>query len=202
MDGIVYLRPLYSMTIDIALLLELLAAAIALAGVLLTSLKRLAGWTLGVIGSCFYGWIFFDASLYAEALLQGFYALMGIYGWMKWNRERSEDLRKARHIGKAKAFQTLVWIVALTIPIGFFLDQYSDSPAPWIDAGLAAAGLLITLLMAERFVENWIAWVVVDLISAALYYDRNLMITAGLYVLFSLFAGYGYVRWRKELLQP
>jgi nicotinamide mononucleotide transporter len=70
---------------------------------------------------------------------------------------------------------------------------------PYLDASLAAAGLVITLLMAKRFVENWLAWIVVDLASAALYFDRGLHITAVVYLFFTATAVYGFFHWKREL---
>jgi nicotinamide mononucleotide transporter len=53
--------------------------------------------------------------------------------------------------------------------------------------------------MAKRFVENWLAWIVVDLVSAALYFDRGLHITAVVYLFFTAMAMYGFFHWKREL---
>lgn len=184
---------------DLLFYTEMLAAAVALIGVWLTSRKHLHGWTLGFIGSVIYTAIFFVSGLYAESVLQIFYAFMGIYGWLKWKNETTETEISVKHIPLKTIVSSAFITVALSFVAGGFLDRFSDSTVPYLDASLAAAGLVITLLMAQRFVENWLAWIVVDLVSASLYFYRELHITAVVYLFFTAMAVYGYLHWKREL---
>ena len=178
---------------------EMLAAAVALIGVWLTSRKQLHGWTLGFIGSIIYTAIFFVSGLYAESVLQIFYAFMGVYGWLKWKNETSPDETSVKRMPLRTFLISALTTSALSLLAGAFLDRFSDSTVPYLDASLAAAGLVITLLMAQRFVENWLAWIVVDLVSATLYFYRELHITAVVYLFFTAMAVYGYFHWKREL---
>ena len=184
---------------DLLFYTEMLAAAVALIGVWLTSRKQLHGWTLGFAGSIIYTAIFFVSGLYAESVLQIFYAFMGVYGWLKWKNETTESQTAVKHIPLKTIVSSAFITVTLSIVAGAFLNRFSDSTVPYLDASLAAAGLVITLLMAKRFVENWLAWIVVDLVSAALYFYRELHITAVVYLFFTTMAVYGYFHWKREL---
>jgi nicotinamide mononucleotide transporter len=184
---------------DLLFYIEMLAASVSLLGVWLTSRKKLHGWTLGFIGSVMYTAIFFVSGLYAESTLQIFYAFMGVYGWLKWKNETTESQTAVKRIPLKTILSSVLITAALSFVAGAFLDRFSDSIVPYLDASLAAAGLVITLLMAKRFVENWLAWIVVDLVSAALYFDRELHITAVVYLFFTAMAIYGFFHWKREL---
>ena len=124
---------------------------------------------------------------------------MGVYGWLKWKNETSPDETSVKRMPLRTFLISALTTSALSLLAGAFLDRFSDSTVPYLDASLAAAGLIITLLMAQRFVVNWLAWIVVDLVSAALYFYRELHITAVVYLFFTAMAVYGYFHWKREL---
>jgi nicotinamide mononucleotide transporter len=79
------------------------------------------------------------------------------------------------------------------------LSHYSDSDVPWIDAFLASAGLTVTVWMMQRYIENWLFWIGIDIASAVLYFSRDMPIAALVYLIFTVLAGYGYLQWKNDL---
>jgi nicotinamide mononucleotide transporter len=180
--------------------IEIIAAITALAGVLLTAFGKTMGWPLGIIGALFYVFIFFGTQLYAEAVLQAFYVIMGFYGWLQWKKTTSKpgNLQVVSQTAKFIYISGLI-IVAGALILGYLLDFYSDTNVPYLDATLGISGLVITWQMAKKQLECWIWWIVVDVLSSGVFYYKELYATALLYLVFAGLAGFGYISWKKQL---
>jgi len=176
---------------------EALAAIIGLLGVWFTIKQRPLGWFFGTLGSALYVLIFFNARFYAESILQLFYVFMGVYGWLRWRG----DEQKPFHILRMNAPIWLLFLFALTAltwGVGALLDHFSNTDVPYMDAFLASGGLLITLLMARKYLENWVLWIIFDALSAGWYWHRELHFTALLYFAFAALALQGNFQWFKQ----
>ena len=80
---------------------------------------------------------------------------------------------------------------------GSLMRAYTDASYPIWDASVAAFSVAAQLLMSRRYVENWILWILVDLLSIGLYAAKELWLTAGLYTIFLALAVYGFVQWLR-----
>jgi len=179
--------------------LELVASLIALAGVYFTVREKVVGWPLGIIGAALYVILFYQSLLYAESLLQALYVIVGIYGWIKWSAHRETgEILISRMPFKTKSISVIVWL-CFSIASGFILDRFSPTDVPYPDAALAVAGVIITWQMANKYIENWLNWIVADLLSAALFFYKHLYFASGLYVILAALAVYGYLKWKKDL---
>lgn len=179
--------------------LEIAASASALVGVYLTSRKYNAGWLIGALGSVLYAILFFQGKLYAESVLQVIYAALGIRGWMLWKKDSINSSNPIKFLNKKSFLLGCLAIVVMTLVIGGLLSKYSDSDVPWLDAFLAASGLTVTVWMMQRFLENWLFWVGIDITSSALYFSRDMPIAALVYLVFTALAVYGYLQWKNDL---
>ena len=179
--------------------LEILASITALAGVYITSHKLSVGWMLGALGAVLYALLFFQGKLYAESVLQLIYAALGIRGWMLWKKDSLRSTDAIKHLNSKSLLLGCLAAALLTLMIGLVLSNYSDSDVPWIDAVLAASGLTVTVWMMQRYLENWLFWMGIDIASAVLYFSRNMPIAALVYLIFTALAVYGYWQWKNEL---
>jgi nicotinamide mononucleotide transporter len=66
---------------------------------------------------------------------------------------------------------------------------------PYADAGIAGASVAAQILLAYRRIENWVIWIGIDLAAIALYIDRGLYPTAGLYGGFLVLSLIGLREW-------
>jgi len=178
---------------------EALAVAFGVAYLWLAILQRRACWIAGGISSLLFIWVFLDATLYLQTVLQGFYVVMAVYGWWQW-----------RDTGGEQALQVTLWplirhalavcgVLLLSWPVAHLMSQWSDSAAPWLDAVTTLGSLLATWLTATKRLESWLWWIVVDLVVAAMVVNQALWLTAGLYFCYSLLAAAGYRSWRQSL---
>lgn len=178
---------------------EWIAAAIAFLGVFLSTKGYIASWPLGIGGAMLYTWIFLDNEFPAEALLQFLYVLMGIYGWWQWLRMGSRP--GERKISRIKIRTLLIslasWLIIAALS-GRAIELSGLGKLPYLDATLAAGGLISTVLLAKKYLENWIFWIFIDLATAALLYSRNMYASALLYIAFTALAVKGYFEWKKQ----
>lgn len=179
--------------------LELLAVIVNVFGVWLTARRIRWCWPVGVVAVLLYAWIFYDAKLYSDTLLQGAFALMQGYGWWQWRRGAQEQ-------GKVR-IATLSWREAGLgiaagllggVVLGAAMAHFTDAALPWLDAQLASFSLVASVWAARRFVASWALWIILDLIYVGMYLAKDLQLTAALYTGFVVLAIYGWRAWRRE----
>lgn len=176
--------------------IEALAVALGLANVALIVRRSVWNFPFGVAMVTLYGWIFFEARLYGEAGLQVFFFVVQFYGWWKWTRAIGRDGDLAVFWSKPAALLAgLAVTVVLAVAMGTALDRWTDAAAPYPDAAVAAASVVAQVLLSVRRIENWVYWIVVDVLSVGLFIYRELYLTAGLYAVFLVLASMGLVAW-------
>lgn len=180
-------------------ILEIIASAIGVWAVWLTVQQNRWCWPLGLVMVLMYGWIFYDGKLYSNMLLQGVYAALQLYGWWQWTRGGSSHsgVQVSRLSSTGLLFSLgLGGIGALAL--GYLMATYTDAAAPWQDAALSAFSLVAQVWMAQKRVECWPLWIILDLLFVALFLQQGLYLTAGLYALFTLLAVNGWLTWRRD----
>ncbi len=178
------------------MLLETVAVALALAYVVLAIKERRSCWLAAAASAALYIWIFSQANLYMEAALQVFYIGMAAYGWRQW---QSDDHASALSIQRwsMQRHVLLIAIIGLGAGIcGFLLSRYTEAAMPYLDSGTTIAALVTTWLVANKVLENWLYWIVIDAASVYLYGSRTLDLTAALYAGYVVLALAGYWQWR------
>jgi nicotinamide mononucleotide transporter len=81
-----------------------------------------------------------------------------------------------------------------------FLQEFTLASYPWLDSALTCSSLIAQWMIAKKYIENWIVWIVADIIYIPLYCVKNLPLTAFLYFIFLLLAFNGYREWKKKLM--
>ncbi len=172
-----------------------------LAGVLLTMRQNIWCFPIGIINVILYAWLFFSPGirLYADALLQCIYVVLLIYGWMQWkeNKKIFENSYPVKIDSKILSKLFLI-NVAATILLAAFLQKFTDASYPWMDSALTCLSLSAQWMIAKKYIENWIVWIIVDLAYLPLYLSKHLPLTTVLYFLFLLMAFKGYKEWKQK----
>ena len=144
--------------------------------------------------------LFYEAKLYADALLQIGFAVLGIVGWWQWTRAAASDARRDVPVTRTTWPEVAVSLAISGVVIWLgsqALRTWTDSPAPIADTTLLVLSVLATWWQVLRRLECWVMWIVVDLISIPLYWQRSLPLTAMLYVVFLLICIAGFIEWRR-----
>jgi nicotinamide mononucleotide transporter len=99
---------------------------------------------------------------------------------------------------KARVVIGIVILVSAVF-VGYIMSSFTDAAVPYVDALTTTMSIAASILLLKKVWENWIIWIVMDLIAIPLYYSRELYVISGLYVIFLGLATYGAFTWYKEL---
>lgn len=151
---------------------------------------------IGLVNVATFSVIFFHARLYADAALQIVYFALGVAGWYLWLH--GGEHRKALSIQRASGREqwlSLAFVAACTLLLWRLLREVGGS-ASFFDALTTSGSLASQWLLNKKRVENWLGWILVDVLYVPLYLSRGLHLTALLYAVFLAMATTGYLRWR------
>ncbi len=179
--------------------LELTACITAAFSVWLAARNNIHTWWTGIIGCILYGWVFWNAQLYADVTLQVFFVATSILGWLKW---RSVDHGIVLPISRTPFLVAARWAgVAVVVALAYaaILHVFTDAWSPWLDSVILTFSVLAQFLLVGRRMESWYAWLVVNSIAVPLYAMRGLYLTSGLYAILWCSAWYGLLLWRRRL---
>lgn len=204
MDSLLHaLRPLFAPAFTLwgapATWLELIAVVLALVMVALNMRVNPLAWPLAIASSLLYSLLFWDSRLYGEAGLQIFFVAVALWGWWQWLRGTMDDgsALRVRALPRREALGCLL-VLALAWPaLALFLDHRTDSDVPWFDAFPTAASLVGQWLLGRKYIENWLMWLVVNVVSVALFAFKGLWLTVLLYAVFVVLSVAGWRAWQR-----
>jgi nicotinamide mononucleotide transporter len=180
--------------------LELLASALGVIAVWLTVKQNVWCWPIGLVMVLLYSWIFFDVKLYSDMLLQVIYAVLQIYGWVLWSRRQQTSARTVSVLTLQGMLPGLAAGAVASIVLGAAMAYFTDAAQPWLDAALTGFSLVAQVWMAQKRLQCWPLWILLDVIFVGLFLYKVLYLTAALYGLFTLLAVLGWREWRRALV--
>lgn len=176
--------------------LEALAVFFGLASVYYSMRENILVFPTGIISTLIYVWICFQVRLYADMSINGYYFVMSVFGWYVWTHPRpgkaSVPITWLDHRGILRALLLLLISYGL---LYYVLRTYTDSDVPYWDSFTTASAFVGMWLMAKKKVENWIAWIITDLVSVPLYLYKGLLLTSFQFLVFTILAAMGLVAW-------
>jgi nicotinamide mononucleotide transporter len=166
----------------------------------LAAREHIWNWPIGIANNLFYFVVFWRSKLYADACLQIVYLLISIYGWYKWAHRAADnhELPVSRVAFRDVVLLGVVTTIAALVLHGL-LGRYTDSTVPWGDGITTAMSLTAQYMLSRKLLENWLLWILADVIYVALYAYKHLYLTSFLYAIFIAMCVSGFVRWRKSL---
>jgi nicotinamide mononucleotide transporter len=175
--------------------------------VLLTAKKRISNYIIGFVNVIFYAWAAYSWKLYGDFMLNVFYFLpMQFVGWHYWVKPESKINKDVVYGKKMTASSLLTMLFSTATAVIFyamFLD-YLDGNTPVLDSMSTVFSIVAMILMAKRYFEQWVLWVIVDVVSTIMWLNVCLneggMMNLGLAIMWMLWtvnAIYGWLKWRK-----
>lgn len=159
-------------------------------------------WIVGAIMPVVHGVLYLNSGIYADAAMQLYYVVAGVYGLCVWLRgtKRAERVVPIQHTPSKWIFPLVTVYVVLHVAMYYVLSEFTDSRVPFFDSMSTALSIVAMWMLSRKLVEQWLVWLVVDMISVGLYLYKGIPITAMLYTLYCALAVAGYMRWRKQVL--
>ena len=186
--------------LDIAL--EITGVIFGLVSVVCAKKNNLLVYPTGMVSTAIFVYLLFKWSLLGDMLINAYYFIVSIYGWYYWSQKKEDIYIHQVDFINAKEFQISVVLFFFSLFFIFSVYQVFNRWNDWtayIDTLTTAIFFVGMWLMARRKVENWIFWIVGDLISIPLYFYKGLTITSLQYLIFTVIAIYGYRAWKKIL---
>ncbi len=181
--------------------LELVAVVLALVMVGCNIREIHWGWPLAILSSLLYGELFWRNRLYGDAALQGVFVVVAFWGWWQWLRGHRADGRvlHVQRLTRTGAIRTIAACAVLWPATGLILQKFTNTDVPWWDAFPTAVSLVGQFLLGRKYIENWLAWVAVNVVSVGLFAYKGLWLTAVLYTLFIGLSVAGWHAWRGRM---
>ncbi len=155
-------------------------------------------WIWGIISCALLAWVsFVEYKLYADSFLQFLYVLVGFFGLYQWKFGRVSTRRSIRSLPLRQHLQILALGLITAAISGHLLRRYTDAFAGFADSMTTIFGILATILLVYKVRENWLYWIVIDILMAVLYFLRGGCLASALYLIFFLTAIYGWYRWTR-----
>ncbi|MGI6074035.1 MAG: nicotinamide riboside transporter PnuC [Fermentimonas sp.] len=159
-------------------------------------------WPVGVVMPVIYVWIFYQSRFYADMAINVYYFFASIYGWIMWNKhsQDAEDTLAISHTPKKYIAPITLIGVALFALIAFILINYTNSTVPYGDSFTTALSIIGMWLLAQKYIEQWWFWLIVNVVSCGLYAWKGLTTTALLFAVYSIISLLGYFKWKRLML--
>lgn len=179
--------------------LEGIAVFFGIASVFYSMKENTLVYPTGIISTLIYVWICLQVGLYADMGINAYYFGMSIYGWYIWSRPTvgGEVLPVTWMVGK-EIIEAILLFFGSYATLVFVLISFTDSDVPYFDSFTTASAFVGMYLMAKKKVENWIAWIITDLVSVPLYFYKGLILTSFQFLFFTVLAIMGLVAWTKS----
>jgi len=158
-------------------------------------------WPVGVLMPIIYVYIFFQSKFYADMGVNIYYFFASIYGWIHWNKhkKRGERALPITHTPKKYIIRLTVIGFILFVLISFILIRFTDSTVPFGDSFTTVLSMIGMWLLAQKYIEQWWFWFIVNIVSFGLYIWKGLYPTSMLFAIYSVISVFGYFKWKKMM---
>ena len=184
------------------IVLEITAVIFGFASVWYSKQNNILVFPTGLISTSIFVYLLFKWQLIGDIMINGYFFIMSLYGWYTWTRKVgsehvtpiSRTTRREQFIGSIIFITTLLFV--------FMVYQFFDKWKGWVayvDTLTTALFFVGMWLMAKRKIENWIFWIVADIISVPLYFYKGFTFSSLQYLGFTIIAIFGFLAWKKHL---
>jgi len=179
---------------------EAVAVLLGIAYLLLAMRESLWCWPAAFLSTLIYLFLFWHAELPMESGLQFYYLAMAVYGWWHWRggAGAAAEPLPVRTWPWHYHVAAIVLVLAASLASGAALTHAGLGRLPYLDSFTTWGAILTTWMVAQKLLENWLYWLVVDGVSLYLYLDRGLHLTALLFVVYLVIVVFGYFQWRRH----
>lgn len=174
--------------------------------VVLVAKGKISNYYFGIVNVVLYAYIAYQSRYYGEVMLNLFYFLpiqfVGIFYWMKHKNKKkgNDDVKVAKLSLKEKTIWTVISVLGV-ISYGFILESLGGT-LPFVDSTSTVLSVIAMILMVRRVTEQWILWIIVDIVSVYMWFyilfqggnDISMLVMWSAYLVNAV---YGYYNWKK-----
>lgn len=156
----------------------------------------------GIISTAIFVYILLVYGLLGDMLINGYYFIMSIYGWYYWTRKdaNNHEVPVTKTTKKEQVWSVIIFVITmLFVVLVYVMNDKFNSWTAYVDTITTGVFFVGMWLMAKKKLENWIYWIIGDIVSVPLYFYKGLIFTSFQYLLFTIIAFYGYKAWKKSI---
>lgn len=191
---------------------EVIGVILGFAYLALIMRQNILGWYAAFGSTAIFSWLFLDVSLVMESGLNVYYLIMAVYGWWVWkgNSSSTSITNSAANARSTKPIQrwsisrhayVIIGVVLLSLASGYGLEKNTSAALPYLDSFTTWGAVITTYMVAQKVLENWLYWLVIDTVAIYLYVDRELYLVALQMVVYLVMVFIGWYIWQKEYNQ-
>lgn len=186
----------------IEIVLEAIAVFFGLLSVWYAKKENILVYPTGIISTLIFVYLLFKWELLGDMLINAYYFMMSIYGWYIWTRKVDQThftpITKTSNQEKFVSVGIFISSFIFVVLVYSYFDKFNTWTA-YVDTLTTAIFFAGMWLMARKKIENWIFWIIGDIISVPLYFFKGYTLTSIQYFIFLIIAYYGYIEWKKSL---
>ncbi|WP_110367245.1 nicotinamide riboside transporter PnuC [Chryseobacterium sp. CBTAP 102] len=201
---------------SLQIMLEASGAIFGILSVFFSIKKNIWVYPTGIISTLIYVYLLFNAGLLGDCMINVYYTVMSIYGWVLWARNSEDHIHVEVTWATRKEWihASILFVLSLAlVTLIYYYKPYIDNQfsmegvslglyhldwANWMDVFTTSIFLAGMWLMAKQRIESWIFWIIGDLICIPMMIFKGLGITSVQYLVFTIMAILGYVSWKKS----
>ena len=176
--------------------LEVVAVLSAILYLILVVKENIWCWFYAFISTAIFIYLFYNVSLLSESLLNFYYLIMAVYGWWQWHKKDKDESQKIHNWQLNRHIKIIGVSIILTPIIGYLMTKLGAS-FPYLDAFVSILAVIATVMVAYKVFENWYYWLLVDTLSIYLFWQKQMYLTALLYVVYIVLILVGIKAWQK-----
>lgn len=178
--------------------IELTGAVTGVICVWLTVRQSIWNWPIGIVNILCLGWVFYQAHLYPDVLLHAIFLGLSIYGWVHWSKRGDEPDLPVTTLTIPDRVLLVISIGAVSLLVGKWFAANTSASFPYIDSLTATMSVAAQYLLSRKKLENWILWIVGDVIMIGMYATKGLTFIPFLYIVYLGLASAGLVTWNRQ----
>ncbi len=179
---------------------ELIATVAGFVCLILLVRQSIWNFPFAIVQVVLSGYVFYGQRLYSDVILQVFFVILNVYGWIHWLRPgRTETVLPVTRMSAAAIVRWSVVTLVATAAWGAFAKYQLNAAAPFLDGFILVGSLVAQWLTARKKLESWWLWILVDFVAVPLYASRGLYFLAALFATFIVLCLLGLREWRQSI---
>jgi nicotinamide mononucleotide transporter len=177
---------------------EIVAVIFGISYVLLAAKESLWAWFFGFFSTLIYTILFWEGALVSSSLLNFYYMIMAVYGFVLWRGGKSSSEKLVITSWSFSRNMTVIGLgIVVSLVVGYLSNTYTSAKLAHLDAFVMIFSVIATWMLANKILENWIFWIVIDVAAVVLYWKSGFHATIVLFMFYVVLALYGHFSWRK-----
>jgi len=198
---------------------EVIATVTGIIAVTLQAKEKIEAWPFAIVSVSILAMIFFDSNLNSDFLLHIIFLILNVYGWYVWSKKgrnkhqkldsnildaniSSEEMSESAPILQLTSREMVIASVVILFGaglLGYIMGNNTNADLPYFDAFTTSGSLVAQYLIAKKYLQNWIFWIIVDVVAVPVYIYKELYIVAILFTVFLALSIWGYYSWKREM---